>query len=515
MAFNISKSIDVKLNVQPVTLSIYHNYVFEGPCRFEKGDKLKKEHDLKVNALKHDDFVKQVNSAISTSDINILEPIHFQYDESFIVTDDDLAEVGKNDTEVDLYLFRGAVTDLLVQFPQKYRKPMIVMGTCLNTATSAALLARGYEIHPCVDFEEVAKVLSLLRVRKALAETKVLALTRMNSNNAPGMLDSFISLNLVTEKLGTRFTYFNIHEFFDQTHNVPADSNPTTPGKIELNINDDDEVEINRMLDGFMEEALECDMKRDEIYPSIKANYLIGKILERTGCNAFTAPCFDVCATRRFNEERFTFCLNHSLNNENCIPSSCEYDISALLSMVILSNIAKAPAYMGNTIVDPIANGLMERFSESADTPVEHSQKTMLKQLEGLDNLVMTWHSVPNRKMKGFDSDPAPYSIRSFAHSGWGATIRYDFKRDKGQTVTMCRFDPTCSRLFISRGIVIGGIGYSNVNCSEGIIFQVNDSNDFFHKVSIVGNHNPLVYGDYVDDLVKLASILGLETLVA
>jgi L-fucose isomerase-like protein len=255
-------------------------------------------------------------------------------------------------------------------------------------------------------------------------------------------------------------------------------------------------------------------MTYEDIYPSMKAHYLINKLLERTECNAFTAPCFDVCATRRFNEERFTFCLNHSLNNENGITSACESDMNSVLSMVVLSNFAKAAPYMGNTICNPIRTGLLQYFIKSGLLNPE-SVGSVIKELEDKENLVITFHAVPNRKFKGYDTKDAAYSIRSFAHSGWGATIRYDFTEDEGQEVTMCRFGPDCKTLFVAKGIIVGGIGYDDVNCSEGVIFQVKNTKDFFQKMSLVGNHVPLVYGDYFDQVVKLGEILGLKVLTA
>lgn len=506
MEFNLSRTIDIKLNVRPVCLSLCHNYVFEGPCRFEAGDKLKKEYDLVVNAERFKSFVESVHATLPTEVVNILEPIHLQYDESFLVTENDLDVVGKDSHQVDLYLFNGYVNDLLLEFPRKYHKPMIVLGGCVNTMSTASLLARGFEIYPCETITDAAETMKLLRVRKALAQTKVLAFNRMSSNNAPGMIDSFICLDDVSNKLGVRFVYHNIHEFFDQTLNVAVGTNPTAPGKDEPNINDEDELKISRMTEELITGAVECDMQREDIYPSMKAHYLINKLLHKTGCNAFTAPCFDVCATRRFNEERFTFCLNHSLNNENGIPSACEYDIPALLSMVMMSNMAGSPAYMGNTIPNPVQNEMTKGFV---------SEPSVEQALEGMDNLVLTWHSVPNRKLKGFDTPSAPYSVRSFAYSGWGATIRYDFNPDKGQKITMCRIDPTCNKLFIARGTVVCGIGYEKQNCTAGVIFQVEDSRDFFEKISQVGNHNPLIYGDYFDPMVKLGKILGFEVLTA
>ena len=278
-------------------------------------------------------------------DVSILDPIHIQVDESFLLSDNHLRELAKNRHEVDLYIFNAGVSEIYLEFAQRYKKPMIVFGGCLNTMSTAALLARGLEIHPCQTMDDLPEIVQILRVRKA-----------------PAMIDSFVSLSDVTAKFGTRFRFYNIHEFFDQIYNVAAGSNPTTPGKNEPNITNEDEIQINAMTEALIKGTEDCHMSYEEIYPSMKAHYLVQKLLEKTDCNAFTAPCFDICATRRFNEERFTFCLNHSLNNENGIPSACEFDTCATLSMVVLSNFAKAAPYMGNTIPNPIESGMLKGF---------------------------------------------------------------------------------------------------------------------------------------------------------
>ena len=41
----INKTQDIKLNIKPITLGLIHEYVFEGPCRFGKGDELLAEFD--------------------------------------------------------------------------------------------------------------------------------------------------------------------------------------------------------------------------------------------------------------------------------------------------------------------------------------------------------------------------------------------------------------------------------------------------------------------------------------
>lgn len=42
-----------------------------------------------------------------------------------------------------------------------------------------------------------------------------------------------------------------------------------------------------------------------------------------------------------------TFCMTHSLLGEMGIPSACEYDIPACLSIAILSTLADAPGLYG------------------------------------------------------------------------------------------------------------------------------------------------------------------------
>ena len=105
------------------------------------------------------------------------------------------------------------------------------------------------------------------------------------------------------------------------------------------------------------------------------------------------------------------------------------------------------------------------------------------------------------------------YAIRPFAASGFGVTLRYDFNRDAGQEITMCRISPACKTLFVAKGEIVGGVGFGDYSCSEGVFFRVKDGNDFFQKQLEVGNHVPLVYGDYFDQVVALGKHLGCRSL--
>ena len=79
----------------------------------------------------------------------------------------------------------------------------------------------------------------------------------------------------------------------------------------------------------------------------------------------------------------------------------------------------------------------------------------------------------------------------------------------------MARIDPSCSKLFVAKGEIVGGVGYNDYGCSEGVFFRVKDGNDFFQKQLDVGNHIPLVYGDCFDKVCELGKYLGLEVVTA
>ena len=513
----IVKGKDIKLNVQPVTISIYHEYVFEGPCRFGEGEQLTKDYDLMRIAMIHKGFVDEVQEKLGSLDfINIMEPIVIKRDETFPVTDELLDEMGKDAAETDLYLikFHPFGIDFALAFAQKYKKPLAsVLQCCNDSGMVASLRPRGCEAYGWPSWEDAIEGMKVLRARKALANTRVLCVPRSNSNNSLSALDSFYHHDEVTERLGVQFRYYNLHEFMDQTNNVDPTTNPTLPGRRCDNINDEDEAEIAKLVDELMAGADECDMTAEDVFPSMKAHHLVNKLLEKLECNAFAAPCPDMCATRRLNEGRFTLCLNHSLNNENGVCSACEYDLSALVSMVFLSNLSFSAPYMGNTSVGKVAGDPTLEVSPLLQRNKD-SYADAAGAMDGANNIAYTFHATPNRLLAGFGAEKAPYALRPFAMGGrWGATIRYDFNRDSGQKVTMCRFDPLCEKLFVARGTIVAGIGYKDENCTEGAFFEVADAKRFYECSLQVGNHVPLVYGDVYDNAVALAKLLGLEVL--
>ncbi len=508
------KGSEIKLNVRPVFIEFNHLYVYEGPCRFGKGDSLEPEYDRMVSGELYKIFVDTLRTNMP-KEVNLLEPIRLQeYTDEFKVYEDEVQKAMKDGDEVDLYLVStsGRATRVTMELARRCNKPVAFYSKVLMAVTTniAAMHARGIEAYPVYDWKDFTHVAKALRIRKILANTRMLILNRFASDVSPvSAQDCFLSLEEVSRRLNVQYTFVDVHEFLDQLTVREPDKNPTTPGRVQQNITEEDIKEIGKITDELIAKADNCYVDRDMLLKSVKAYYLVQKLLKYWDCTAFTAPCPDMCSTRRLNQEQCTLCLAHSLNEENGIPSACEYDMNALLSKLILQNLAGKSTYMGNTCLLPIENGKIT-IPDFAYVSQEEVDK-----IKDEPNLIVTLHSVASRKLKGYDEPMGSYEIRPFAHSGWGGTIRYDFGKDADTTVTLLRIDPTCSKMLVATSKIKGQFGFKNNNCTMAMVQQMEDAKDFFEKQLEFGSHMAVVYGDYKDDLTALGKVLGLEVVCA
>ena len=221
-------------------------------------------------------------------------------------------------------------------------------------------------------------------------------------------------------------------------------------------------------------------------------------------------PCPDCCSTRRLNHDQLTFCLTHSLNNENQVPSSCEMDINSVLAMAIMENLSDKAVYMGNS------NPVLYRDGKMV-TMQGFGQDQLAAATDERDDLYLVFHSTPNRKLHGYkEESKAEYSLAPFANDqGFGATIRYDFTQDAGQEITLLRISPDAKKLFAAKGTILAGSGAERTNCDEGFFMKIANQEDFFYKHINFGNHLVVTYGDYIKELQLLGESLGLEVVTA
>ncbi|MCU6763466.1 L-fucose isomerase and related proteins [uncultured Roseburia sp.] len=510
----IKKSVDVVLRVRPVFLAIIHEYSYEGPCRFGKGEQLEKSYEVMMAQELYKKFKNNISKNITMDGIEILDPIYVERDDWFVTKEDMFLKMAEDIEQVDFFIFSTGIGrgDLYLEFAQRYKKPMGVApqqccGPALNTA---AVRARGLESYSYRTWDDLRTHLRVMRAKKALAETRVLLASRFNSTTSFSTPDTFVNINEIADKFGIRFRNINAHELIDQTHMVDPTTNPTLPGRKALNINEEDMVLVEKITDELIAGAQFNKMEREKLKKSVVAYVTVQKLMEFNDCNAFTIPCPDICSTRRMNEEQITFCLTHSLNNEQGIPSACEFDINSLVTMVMLTNLSGKAPYMGNTnCVYYDEDGKMVTLQNIGEDDIQN-----IKDADRA-NLYLSFHSTPNRKLKGLSAKTGSYGIAPFAHGGFGATFRYDFGQDNGQEITLAKISPDGNQLFVAKATICGGAGYDRMNCDQGVFFTVEDQEDFFYKQINFGNHCPLVYGDYTKELIMLGKAYGLEVVTA
>lgn len=180
------------------------------------------------------------------------------------------------------------------------------------------------------------------------------------------------------------------------------------------------------------------------------------------------------------------FCFALAVLRDDGFPAGCEADATATLTMLILDYIADRPAYMGNIVrADPE------------------------------NNLVMISHGCSPSQIAGRDRPPKPYtlvhshSVPPFTRAiggGAGVTSYVDYL-DKGQEVTVARIGANLDRMIALRGEI--------VDCRDTICdrttltLRVKDAREFIHHAT--GNHQVVVYGDYITELRSLCQALDID----
>ena len=264
------------------------------------------------------------------------------------------------------------------------------------------------------------------------------------------------------------------------------------------------------MADELIGGAEVAEIAKNEVVNSLKAWKVIQKNMDLHDCSGAVIPCPDICSTRRMNKEHFTFCLTHSLNLEQGIPSACEYDVASAVTMLAEIAVSGKAPYMGNTL--PLV------FENEKD--LKKSLSFMIREdvsegLEGMKNLYAVQHSTPHRKFKGINEPNGSYGLKHFAYDqGFGAVMRHNFDEDKGQVITLAKFTNDLKQMMICKGTIVKSFGYDMNNCNGGFIFQVNDVHEVYKEQCRAGLHLPLIYGDYTEELKMLCESFGMEAVM-
>ncbi|MGN1004159.1 MAG: fucose isomerase [Oscillospiraceae bacterium] len=508
----IRSCMDVKLNVRPVFVNCAHKYYYEGPCRMSGGETLQPGFDSIVNSARMRETLETIEKMMPEC-VELMEPVSVECSDDWEVKEEYFETLLKDRDRVDVYLASNnfGADAIFNEFCLRCQKPVCILPNIWNPAKSGMLFNLGVDAICELTWEDTVKQLEVRRARKAIAKSNLLLVPRFN-NDIPvaGATDSFVNLRAVTDLMGVHFRTVNLHEIVDQMHPLTEEGNHTTPGRVTPNITAEEIKELEAQADELLAGAEVAEVEKEFVVKSLIAHKVIQKNMDLYDCSGVVIPCPDACSTRRMNQEQFTFCLNHSLNLEQGLPSCCEYDVASAVTMLAEIALSGKAPYMGNTL--PVLFTDERSLSRQLTKMMPEED---IKDLAGMDNLYAVAHSTPHRKFKGIREPDGSYGLKHFAYDQkFGAVMRHNFNEDVGQVITFAKFSGDLKRLLIGKGTIVRSFGYDLNNCNGGFIFQVADQKKVYREQCRAGLHMPLVFGDYTEQLKLLAESYGMEAIL-
>jgi L-fucose isomerase-like protein len=489
------RPLDIQIAVKPVFFPLIHSDVWEGPCRASAGKGPEQERADARSRMKT--FADNLKANLN-QDFRLLGPVYMEYAEDFLIRPEELSKLEPDSDKTDVYILQGGMSNYTAEaIAEKYKKPVVVPGGHFVAADAVASLnAMGLEGHTVFGLPELNHLFSLLKTRKVFQQTKILIVTDRGLPPIP--VRSCMDVNMLKDKFGIGSHFVSYREFANEMDKVI--------GSKEWGAKAEDRA------GQLINNAEQTHIDKQYVKRSFEFYYAVKNMMQKYGCNAFTVECFELCASRLAEKYKITPCLVHTLLKDEGIASACEADLNALLAMRLLMSVSKKSSFMGN--------------------PVAASE-----------DRIYLYHSVPGIKMAGYDKPDLPYDLRHFVESRWGTKVMIDFTKLDERTVTLARFDPFGTKIYLAKGEIVDCTGYRKgvlsatrqkeeispwlaewllendkanlIGCTLAAHIKVSDAGESMRKLREFGSHLAMVYGDHTGEINELADMLGFEVVYA
>ncbi len=478
----MKRAIDVKVNIRPVFSNRVHTAVWEGPCRVGDPERLSPEYEKRTGREQCKVWGRQLKENISSEYANVLDPVYIEFCENFYISDEQLDKLKEDLEDTDIFLISYRVSGI-----ERLGKPISMINRGPTPIDLGAYYADiGAEFYFGYDYEEYNEIIKLLQVKKAIRNTKILVLTT-GEQSPVSVVSSNPDIYGLNQKYGIRSARRSMKDVFDVIKRLDAD---------DKRLKEAEEINAGAESSAVPSDVMVSDLRYRD---AVKA------MMEELGCNAFTTACMELCASRLPMQFKCTPCLTHSLLKDGGIPTACEEDINALLATMVFMYLTKKSVFMGNaSLVKPHQRPMEDlRVSRLVSGPAE-----------GFDEYALEIrHSVPGRKMEGFDKPDMPYEVGQFTFAGWGTKLQIDMANAETKTVTIGRFSRDGNSFMITRGEVLG-CAYHTFGCSPDVYYRTEGgAYEFVHALAEgrYGHHLAVVYGDCVDEIKRLGKMVGFN----
>jgi len=340
----------------------------------------------------------------------------------------------------------------------EYSLPIILFndeGMVNNPLDALEYIYPREKVWVAVEYQDLNSYLGALSVKKKLGQTRILILNADYPHWERFLCRVHGGREAIKEKLGIELEYVKSEDVIRKWENM-------------------DENRVKPIVEKWTREAEKIVEPEEKDLKAVAKLYLVMEdLLKEKNAHAITmaygegplpVPCFAYTNLR-----------------DEGMPSACEADIISLLSMVILHYIAEKPCFMGNTFIDTN------------------------------DETLIISHCVCPRKMEGYNTNPALYTLRRYHKEKFTGSLTAFAKMKTDQEVTICRLSGDLKNMLISSGIIVDSVEMDDdIYCRVKAKVKVKNPKEFIHKTT--GNHHVMVYGDYREQLRKLNEILGITT---
>ena len=321
-----------------------------------------------------------------------------------------------------------------------------------------ALYAVGEERHQsknifiALDYEDILKTLRVLEVKRNLARTRIVLFGSPPTWHLRWY--GFPDLETIRRKTGLQFIPVELRELIETVQKVDA-------------------TEAAAQADKWTSDAKQVIEPTSEHLKQSAAVYLAMKhILSRKGAQAMAINCLEITQSNKFSEKIINPCLGMSFMRDKGIASGCEMDIAGLLSMILLSDLGRKPAFLGNIVyADPKSN------------------------------VIKLSHCILPTRMPGFKEAPLPYTLRDY-HGKKGVTAFTDIPT--GVEVTLARVQRNLERIVALTGEIVSC--EDTEFCRNTVTIKTQNVRDFIGQAE--GNHHAMVFGNYLNQVKTLSEVL-------
>ena len=269
----------------------------------------------------------------------------------------------------------------------------------------------------------------------------------------------------------------------------------------------DDEA-IERVWSQRKGRYLEKNVRPEELNQALRVYLAIRSIIEEEQACAFGVNCFGDLV---IDGGRDVPCLAQVLLREDGYVTACDGDYCAILSLMLITHLLDKPCMMSNMYPVQYVGALTDHFGDALSPDVSRYPKTRWANLARLAHCgfvgIISPEMTPNGRVTLCDWG-GTYEIK---RDGSGCGLDADLAAEMAMTVVELCFD--AHTLLLAAGHVCETTRHANMpHCESSALLEFRDLPGFVEHIS--REHTAVVYGDHIDELTTLATVLGLRAKV-